>query len=364
MAALLPWHAALAACTAPRRLRLPRGHIDGSEACEKLALLGDSLLHTCALRQLGLSATVEQQLTPGAITSRVSNALSNRTMAGCAESLLVLPPSLNAEYVSANDLRVTPTHGLGTTLEAAAALVHDSNPPEVAQAALSCVAKTLLAAASTLSNWKGVLLEQGGRVESTSVGTVHAPAFTAQAWLGEHVVTADAWPNKGAAEAHAAQMALELAGLGSEEARAGAREAATMAALRSQAAANAAAVDASRAMVGTEVPLTFTPFVLPAQAIAGARSEGMPWFTRGLAKEPFPRLLGAPVLFADRVAGVQCWQSSLSGEDGGTVLGLAVIAVTLPDGTRRWVWSGPHASNSAARSAAAREAIAALGLAA
>jgi len=261
-------------------------------------------------------------------------------------------------------LRVLPTHGLGTTLEAAAALVHDSNPPELAQAALSCVAETLLAAASKLSNWKGILLEQGGRVESSSVGTIHSPAFTAQAWLGEHAVTADTWPTKSAAEAHAAQMVLELAGLGSDEARVEAREAATMAALRSQATANAAAVDASRAMVGTEAPLIFSPFVLPPQAIAGARSDGLPWFVRGLAKEPYPRLLGAPILFADRVAGVQCWTSALADEGGGTVLSLCVIAVTLPDGTRRWFWSGPHASNTSARSAAAREAIAALGLAA
>jgi len=56
---LAAWHESLSTVQAPRSLRLPASHPDGSHGCTLLALLGDSLLRTAVLSRLMASEAGE-----------------------------------------------------------------------------------------------------------------------------------------------------------------------------------------------------------------------------------------------------------------------------------------------------------------
>jgi hypothetical protein len=217
--ALLPWHTALAACKAPRSLRLPPVHADGSYGTAVRALLGDSLLRTAVLRSMLAEEPPLRQatrLSAHRLAKRCEQSVSNALLADHAHSLLC--PSA---YLSPADLRFLEphTHATAGCVEAALALVHDEAGPEGERIAAALAAE-LLCLANEASLSTGLLLELGGRVEVSEAegggflgravlhnkGVTHAPA----------TATGEVQPCRPSARNKAARALLEEVGIMAE----------------------------------------------------------------------------------------------------------------------------------------------------
>jgi hypothetical protein len=355
---LQAWHAALAAAAPPRRLLLPRGHPDGSLGCDTVALLGDALLRAAVLRALGAGDEARHGRRLADWSNDVSAAVCNATLSAFADAAL-------APSVAAADLAVLPQHGRATALEAAAAHVH-AFAGDAPLDALACALLRRVASAGGVCNWKGLLLECGGAVEASA--SADGAGFVAVARLGRVSATSDAWPTKLAAETQAAQAALQAAGLGSAQERATADEADARAAMTH--AASIASATLGAVAVPAARDLLFRPLTVNAQSLAQARVEGRAWFRRGVEKDTFQRMLGAPLALPHAVRAVHAWGGSFAGQgtDAGDTdadfppsLSLAVMAVTLASGQQRWFLSGAQPSQNKAKNAVAR--LAALELA-
>ena len=185
MEALQPWHSALAACTAPRSLRLPPVHADGSYGTAVRALLGDSLLRTAVLRSM-LAAEpplhAATRLSAHRLAKRCEQSVSNALLADHAQSLLC--PS---SYLLPADLRLLEphTHATAGCVEAALAHVHDEAGPEGERLAAALAAE-LLSLAREASFSTGLLQELGGRVEISETGS---GGFVGTAFLHNKGVT-------------------------------------------------------------------------------------------------------------------------------------------------------------------------------
>ncbi len=324
--ALQPWHDALVAAAPPRRLLLPKGHPDGSDTCDAVALLGDSYLKTAMLTQLGagdLAATGTERVKR--LTATVSQQVSNEVLAQRAPAALLVP----GVPLSAADLEYLPTHGRATTVEAAIALVQ----AHAGTAPIHCLVKELLLAPSAArTNWKGILLELGGGAAVTSAPGPNG-GFVATATLNGVQTSSDEWPSKKAAEAAAAEAALRAANLATDEQRREHELASGEAAMAAAAQQAGAQVQADWLLAAHDVE--FKPVTMPSAALRSA-AEGPAWFARGIggAGTAFQRMLGAPRALPTHVSGVHAWVANVGGGSGELVLGL--MAVTLPDRTQRW----------------------------
>ena len=217
--ALQPWHEALATCKAPRCLRLPPVHADGSYGTAVRALLGDSLLRTAVLRSMLASEPPLQQstrLSAHRLAKRCEQSGSNALLADHAHSLLC--PS---SYLSPTDLLFLEPHVHATAgcVEAALALVHDEAGLE-GDVLAAALAAELLSLAREASLTTGLLLELGGRVEVTEaegggfvgIGLLHNNGLTQLPTTAAGGVQ----PSRPAARNGAAKAVLEQVGIMAE----------------------------------------------------------------------------------------------------------------------------------------------------
>lgn len=196
------WHCALAATNPPRHLLLPKGHPDGSQSCEIQALLGDSFIKTAVLRELGVMVySKSRDLQEGEITSKLSQAISNSVFSQAAVDILVTP----GVDISAEDIEILPTHGRGTAVESAVAMVYERE----GELPIQSLAKELILRSSQLHNWKGYLLQMGGEV----AGFPKKGGFSAVAKINGSSMKSSTWPTKLSAEQDAAERVCRSAGL-------------------------------------------------------------------------------------------------------------------------------------------------------
>ena len=206
------WRRALQETAPPRHSLLPKGHPDGTKACTIQALLGDVFIKTAVLKEMGVSTYVSPDtiLHEGDITSRVSEIVSNKVFSDHIMDILVVP----GVDVSEMDLELLPTHGRGTAVESAVAMVYEEKGEEPIRA----LAKELIQRTKQSRNWKGILLQLGGTVQTeTNDGADANGGFVATARFGDHEARSDVWPSKVAAEQDAAEEVLHQSGYVSSE---------------------------------------------------------------------------------------------------------------------------------------------------
>lgn len=318
-----------------------------------MALLGDSLLKTAVLTELGVGKDTRSELAlitagPGEITSRASQVLSNQTLSNLAETILLVP-SVN---IKISDIELMPVHGRATCVEAAVALVSQADGGPDAVRALARFILMSPLATPAIANPKGVLLDFGGRVESRAG---ECGGFIANAWLpgiAEPGIEGGEWPSRSAAEAAASEAALTFAGMASQEARVAARRAAGVAALELASRQAGAQVQATWHL---QREILFNPITVTAAALTGAsQKDGASWLIRGLVKrgDAFQRLMGAPLALPMHFTAVHGWMATVrspaDGEDGRDEknnMFLAILGVSRTDGTQRWFIS-PGASET------------------
>lgn len=204
-AALKLWHEALSSVAPPRHLLLPKGHPDGSQACAIQALLGDSLIKTAVLREMGVKLHPAPELNEGGITERLSQAISNKVFSGAAVDILVTP----GVDISAQDIEILPTHGRGTAVESAVAMVYERKGEDPVRE----LARELINRSKQSRDWKSYLLDMGGTVTSEAVGPTTSQGFVARAELHGYRSKTAAWPSKLSAEQDAAEDVCHQAGL-------------------------------------------------------------------------------------------------------------------------------------------------------
>ena len=351
------WYAALSKITAPRKHWLPRGHPEGSRESDSLAMYGDALLKAAALKALGTSYTpsYSEESIPnrGELTSRLGSILSNANLAKYSATLL-FPPSPYTSKLKSNDLKVLSTHGIGTVVETAIALVYAQSGPDP----IDCLADFLVYKTEQIKNWKGQLLELGGTINTVD----HLDGgFLATASVFNFEAKAASMSSKREAEMEAARLVLcKVDGAASESSF------------------SSEPIEAPEGPSFEEAITTSMPYNLPFQrhvfCVEPARSliidqiknEGVSWFLNKTVSKALYRLFGAPILFPEIVKHVCAWTCALenSDDDSGAdefKLGatyFALLAVILKEGdTTRWFFSGPSESLKAAEKTAALSAI-------
>jgi len=335
---LSEWHTALLACSPPRHLLLPRGHPEGSEACELLALLGDSYLKTSILTELGVGRLDSSaRLSVAGLTRDVSSVASNAVLAAHAASALLPPGS----PLTSADLECLSQHSLGTAVEAAIYHVHTHAGSEP----LRCLVRLLLQP-GRVENWKGLLLEAGGSV----VCAAGNAGFVATASLPDgHTARSGEWPSKRGAEQAAAEEVLRAAGLDSAASR---REAAAERTREAWAAHLKSGVQVQADWLLSH-PLAFQAITMPVAALRaaseGTQAQRLKWFIRGMEKgsaSAFQRMLGAPSCLSSVLA-VHAWGAATG--EGEETSALALMSVTLNDGQRWFASPGAQRSITQAR---------------
>ena len=318
----------------------------------------------------------------GSLTSRTSALVANSVFASLAPAFLLAP----GVPLHERDLSMLPVHGAATAVEAAVALVHDRlthGPAAVASLVEELFTRVGDEATPSLAshNWKGTLLEFGGRLSSCAGGS---GGFIATARVRDSAATSREWPTKAGAEAEACRDVLLAAGLAGERERGDARADAAAAAMAAAAAAAGAEVKASWLM---STPVRFEPVTVAAAALNGAPSGGASWLLRGLSKKSgslHHRLMAAHLAMPAAVARTHTWLAALgpaeagakkrqieaasNDDDGpqnppGGALFLGLVAVAAPDGTQRWFVSpGAQPSPTKAKESASAAAVHGIGL--
>jgi len=108
--------------------------------------------------------------------------------------------------ISAEDIEILPTHGRGTAVESAVAMVYERE----GELPVQILAKELILRSSQLHNWKGYLLQMGGEVSGFPK---KKGGFTAVAKINGSSMKSSIWPSKLSAEQDAAERVCRSVGL-------------------------------------------------------------------------------------------------------------------------------------------------------